>query len=95
MIVKYRISKGRKGHVVFSGQIDPCLTATCLSHQWMNSDTSDSDTQLSSRVLIIGRANAGKTLTLQRVCETTESRGIYCSGCKYKKVHDPNFCLLV
>ena len=47
------------------------------------------------RVLIIGRANAGKPSILQRLCETTESRRIYCSGCKYKKVHDPNFCLLV
>ena len=29
------------------------------------------------RVLIIGRANAGKTSILQRVCETTESAIIY------------------
>ena len=29
------------------------------------------------RVLIIGRANAGKTTILQRVCETTESPVIY------------------
>ena len=29
------------------------------------------------RVLIIGRANAGKTTILQRVCETTESPIIY------------------
>ncbi|KIN98658.1 hypothetical protein M404DRAFT_57289, partial [Pisolithus tinctorius Marx 270] len=29
------------------------------------------------RVLIIGRANAGKTSILQRVCETTESPQIY------------------
>jgi GTPase SAR1 family protein len=29
------------------------------------------------RVLIIGRANAGKTSILQRVCETTESPVIY------------------
>ena len=29
------------------------------------------------RVLIIGRANAGKTSILQRVCETTESPEIY------------------
>ena len=29
------------------------------------------------RVLIIGRANAGKTSILQRVCETTESPTIY------------------
>ncbi len=29
------------------------------------------------RVLIIGRANAGKTTILQRVCDTTESPNIY------------------
>ena len=29
------------------------------------------------RVLIVGRANAGKTTILQRVCETTESPKIY------------------
>jgi GTPase SAR1 family protein len=29
------------------------------------------------RVLIIGRANAGKTSILQRVCDTTESPDIY------------------
>jgi len=32
------------------------------------------------RVLIIGRANAGKTTILQRVCDTTESPGIYRLG---------------
>ena len=32
------------------------------------------------RVLIIGRANAGKTSILQRVCDTTESPVIYRSG---------------
>ena len=32
------------------------------------------------RVLIIGRANAGKTSILQRVCETTESPVIYRGG---------------
>ncbi|KAH9165327.1 hypothetical protein EDB89DRAFT_1832692, partial [Lactarius sanguifluus] len=29
------------------------------------------------RVLVIGRANAGKTSVLQRICETTESPIIY------------------
>jgi hypothetical protein len=29
------------------------------------------------RVLIVGRANAGKTTILQRVCDTTESPEIY------------------
>ena len=29
------------------------------------------------RVLVLGRANAGKTTILQRVCDTTESPTIY------------------
>ena len=32
------------------------------------------------RVLIIGRANAGKTTILQRVCDTTESPEVYRLG---------------
>jgi hypothetical protein len=46
------------------------------------------------RVLVLGRANAGKTSILQRVCETTESPTIYRRG---KEVgspwSSPNFCL--
>ena len=41
------------------------------------------------RVLVIGRANAGKTTILQRVCDTTESPTIYRGG---KEVSYPNFC---
>jgi hypothetical protein len=33
--------------------------------------------EIQFRVLIIGRANAGKTSILQRVCDTTESPVIY------------------
>ena len=33
--------------------------------------------EIQLRVLIVGRANAGKTSILQRVCETTESPIIY------------------
>ncbi|KAN0134473.1 hypothetical protein V8E53_007619 [Lactarius tabidus] len=33
--------------------------------------------EITFRVLIVGRANAGKTSILQRVCETTESPSIY------------------
>jgi septin family protein len=33
--------------------------------------------EITFRVLIIGRANAGKTSILQRVCETTESPFVY------------------
>jgi GTPase SAR1 family protein len=35
---------------------------------------------LKFRVLVLGRANAGKTTILQRVCETTESPKIYREG---------------
>jgi GTPase SAR1 family protein len=35
---------------------------------------------LQFRVLVLGRANAGKTTILQRVCETTESPKIYRGG---------------
>ena len=41
------------------------------------------------RVLVIGRANAGKTSILQRVCETTESPTIYRAG---KEVRRPSLC---
>ena len=37
------------------------------------------------RVLVIGRANAGKTSILQRVCDTTESPTIYRRGEDGKK----------
>jgi GTPase SAR1 family protein len=40
------------------------------------------------RVLIIGRANAGKTSILQRVCDTTESPKIYRGG---QEVRNTNF----
>jgi GTPase SAR1 family protein len=47
----------------------------------VTSELSKSDTRmprnLKFRVLIIGRANAGKTSILQRVCDTTESPKIY------------------
>ena len=41
------------------------------------------------RVLVIGRANAGKTSILQRVCETTESPIVYRGG---EEVRRPSFC---
>ena len=44
---------------------------------------------LQFRVLVIGRANAGKTTILQRVCDTTESPTIYRGG---EEVSYPNFC---
>ena len=47
------------------------------------------------RVLIIGRANAGKTSILQRVCDTTESPAIYRRGKlgRREKVRGPSFVL--
>ena len=44
------------------------------------------------RVLIIGRANAGKTTILQRVCETTESPVIYRGeGMEREEVRGPKY----
>ena len=44
------------------------------------------------RVLIIGRANAGKTSILQRVCDTTESPVVYRrKGSKKERVRCPSF----
>jgi GTPase SAR1 family protein len=45
---------------------------------------------LQFRVLVLGRANAGKTTILQRVCETTESPKIYREGEEVRH-GDPNF----
>ncbi|KAF8265855.1 hypothetical protein EI94DRAFT_1685070, partial [Lactarius quietus] len=42
------------------------------------------------RVLVVGRANAGKTTILQRVCETTDSPTIYRGRVV---VRGPSFCL--
>ena len=42
------------------------------------------------RVLVLGRANAGKTTILQRVCETTESPKIYRGG-EEVRLDDPNY----
>ena len=48
------------------------------------------------RVLVIGRANAGKTSILQRVCDTTESPTIYRQGKDGRKeVRGPKFCMRV
>ena len=44
---------------------------------------------LQFRVLVIGRANAGKTSILQRVCEATESPKIYRGG---EEVRGREFC---
>jgi GTPase SAR1 family protein len=48
---------------------------------------------LQFRVLVMGRANAGKTSILQRVCDTTESPTIYRMGENGEKeeVRGPHF----
>src|SRR6266404_4690274 len=43
----------------------------------MGSNQSRPIPNIQFRVLVIGRANAGKTTILQRVCDTTESPTIY------------------
>src|ERR1700761_2072854 len=54
--------------------------STPLAHSPRSMDTQQPNRQIPRvrfRVLIIGRANAGKTSILQRVCETTESPIVY------------------
>jgi hypothetical protein len=46
------------------------------------------------RVLVIGRANAGKTTILQRICETTQSPTVY-RGWGDEEVRSPSFCLKI
>ena len=41
------------------------------------------------RILVIGRANAGKTTLLQRVCNTTEDPVIYDDNKNLVRVHTP------
>ncbi|KAH9052332.1 GTP-binding protein [Lactarius vividus] len=45
------------------------------------------------RVLVIGRANSGKTTILQRICETTDSPTFYRIFQGKEKVRGPTFCL--
>ena len=72
-------------------------TGNQLSHRPIsNNPIAPMDTQQSRqtipeipfRVLIMGRANAGKTSILQRICDTIESPGIYRGD---KKVRGPTF----
>ncbi|KAH8988983.1 hypothetical protein EDB86DRAFT_2808159 [Lactarius hatsudake] len=54
----------------------------------MSQQTSRRIPKIRFRVLIIGRANAGKTTILKRVCETTESPVVYRGG---EEVRGPTF----
>ena len=61
----------------------------------MDTDTQQSRPRIPNirfRVLIIGRANAGKTSILQRVCDTTESPVVYRGG---EEVRGPGQLLTV
>ena len=56
------------------------ISDSCLPNSISTMDTTKPHRPLPEikfRVLIIGRANAGKTSILQRVCETTESPAVY------------------
>ena len=72
--------------------IDPAPTAQMGTAQSCTAENRPRLPVITFRVLVIGRANAGKTSILQRVCETTESPTIYRGG---EKVRDPTFCLQV
>ena len=58
----------------------------------MTSDTDPYDLRAKYthfRILVIGRANAGKTTLLQRVCNTTEDPCIYDDNKNLVSVHRP------
>ena len=62
------------------GSIDDRLTTLTCPNSIAPMDTEQTCRRIpvfQFRVLIIGRANAGKTSILQRVCETTKSPTIY------------------
>ena len=78
-----------------SGSINYLSTCYCYSIAQMDAEqTRQRIPKIPFRVLIIGRANAGKTSILQRVCETTESPIIYRKGEEgWKEVCGPSiFC---
>ena len=58
---------------------DSCFTKPRnMANQTSVSATPSRQTpKIAFRVLIIGRANAGKTSILQRICDTTESPAVY------------------
>ena len=69
-------------------RLPPIISVAPMDTHWLedpNNSFAPMDTQqpprrvlkIKFRVLIIGRANAGKTSILQRVCETTESPVIF------------------
>ena len=66
--------------------------ATLLLRTMAAEQTRQQVPKIPFRVLIIGRANAGKTSILQRVCETTDSPIIYRGReDEREEVRDPSF----
>ena len=77
-------------------QIDPRFQTTSKPNTVAPMDTQQVTSRrqirnIRFRVLIIGRANAGKTSILQRVCETTSSPVIYRGQGRRDVVRDPTF----
>ena len=63
-----------------------------ITHNDMMSDSDPYDLRAKYtyfRILVIGRANAGKTTLLQRVCNTTEDPCIYDDKKNLVSVHKP------
>ena len=81
----------RHGDIVPTLLILPRPTTTMTS----NTDPYDLRAKYTHfRILVIGRANAGKTTLLQRVCNTTEDPCIYDDNKNLVSVHRPkdDFC---
>ena len=78
--VKLRPKKEGELVLASSAWHDSCSLVSPNSMGNTNSVASTSQRQIPNikfRVLIIGRANAGKTTILQRVCDTTDSPVVY------------------
>ena len=84
-----------RANVNHLGSIDDRWTTLTFLNPIASMDTEQTRRRIPNfqfRVLIIGRANAGKTSILQRVCETTQSPTIYRGN---EEVRGPSFCLRI